>query len=100
MQHQEEHQLANRSDSTLYDRHGAIILAYARSHTASWQDAEDLTLEVFLRALEYDNLSWLSPKQQLVWLWRVAHNKFIDSYRHPVQPPTLPLVEAMEHMCR
>jgi len=100
MQQHEKHKLAQGSDSTLYDRHGAIILAYARSHTASWQDAEDLTLEVFLRALEYDNLSWLSPKQQLVWLWRVAHNKFIDSYRHPVQPPTVPLVEAMEHMCR
>jgi len=45
MQQQEEHQLANSSDSTLYDRHAATILAYARSHTASWQDAEDLTLE-------------------------------------------------------
>jgi DNA-directed RNA polymerase specialized sigma24 family protein len=68
MQQQEEHQLANRSDSTLYDRHAAIILAYARSHTATWQDAEDLTLEVFLTALEHDNLSWLSNQQQHGWL--------------------------------
>jgi RNA polymerase sigma factor (sigma-70 family) len=100
MQQQEEHQLANSSDSTLYDRHAATILAYARSHTASWQDAEDLTLEVFLVALEHDNLSWLSTKQQLAWLWRVAHNRLVDSYRRPVQPPTVPLEEAVEHACR
>jgi RNA polymerase sigma factor (sigma-70 family) len=100
MQQQEEHQLANRSDSTLYDRHAAIILAYARSHTASWQDAEDLTLEVFLTALQHDSLSWLSDKQQLVWLWRVAHNKLVDSYRRPDQPPTVPLEQVVENACR
>lgn len=100
MQQQEEHQLTNRSDSTLYDRHAAIILAYARSHTATWQDAEDLTLEVFLTALEHDSLSWLSNKQQLVWLLRVAHNKFIDSYRRPGHPPTVPLEQVVENACR
>ena len=100
MQQQEKHKLANSSDSTLYDRHAAVILAYARSHTASWQDAEDLTLEVFLAALEHDNLSWLSDKQQLVWLWRVARNKFIDSYRRPGHPPTVPLEQVVEHTCR
>ena len=87
MQQQDEHKLAQNSDNTLYERHAAIILAYVRSRTASWQDAEDLTLEVFLTALEHDNLSWLTDKQQLVWLWRVAHNKLIDSYRRPGQPP-------------
>ncbi|HET7640108.1 MAG TPA: sigma-70 family RNA polymerase sigma factor, partial [Ktedonobacteraceae bacterium] len=86
--------------STLYNRHAAIILAYVRSHTASWQDAEDLTLEVFLTALEHDNLSWLTNKQQLVWLWRVAHNKLIDGYRRPSQPPTVPLEQVVENACR
>ena len=83
MQRQDEHRRAYNSDSTLYERHAAFILAYVRTHTASWQDAEDLTLEVFLTALEHDNLSWLSNKQQCVWLWRVAHNKLIDGYRRP-----------------
>src|SRR5438132_14368566 len=96
MQHQEEHQLTNRSDSTLYDRHAAIILAYARSHTASWQDAEDLTLEVFLTALEHDNLSWLTDKQQLVWLRRVAHNRLIDKYRRSPRPVVVPLDQVVE----
>ena len=93
MQQQEEHQLANSSDSTLYDRHAATILAYARSHTASWQDAEDLTLEVFLVALEHDNLSWLPTKQQLAWLWRATSSKASRSWpdeahrRIPIPPP-------------
>ena len=100
MQQQEEHNLDERSESTLYDRHAAIILAYARSHSASWQDAEDLTLEVFLTALQHESLSWLSHKQQLVWLWRVAHNKLVDSYRRPHQPPTVPLQHVVENACR
>lgn len=89
-----------RSNSLLYERYAAAILAYARSLTSSWQDAEDLTLGVFLTALEHDNLSWLSPKQQLVWLRRVAHNKFIDSYRRPGHPPTIPLEQVVEGACR
>lgn len=97
MQQQDEHKLAQNSDNTLYERHAAIILAYVRSRTASWQDAEDLTLEVFLTALEHDNLSWLTDKQQLVWLWRVAHNKLIDSYRRPGQPPAVSLEQVVEN---
>ena len=100
MQQKGEHKLAHSPDSTLYERHAAIILAYARSQTASWQDAEDLTLEVFLTALEHDNLSWLAGKQQLVWLWRVAHNKLIDSDRRPGHPPTVPLEQVIEDAYR
>jgi len=99
MQQQNGQELAYNSDSTLYERHAGIILAYARSHTASWQDAEDLTLEVFLAALEHDNLSWLTSKQQLVWLWHVAHNKLIDGYRRPGHPPTVPLEQVLEDAC-
>ena len=66
MQQQGDHKLVHSSNSTLYERYAAIILAFARSHTASWQDAEDLVLEVFITALEHDNISWLTDKQQLV----------------------------------
>jgi RNA polymerase sigma-70 factor, ECF subfamily len=100
MQQQGEPNLANSPDSTLYERHAAIILAYARSQTASWQDAEDLTLEVFLTALEHDNLSWLTDKQQLVWLWHVAHNKLIDGYRRSKHMSTVPLEQVIENACR
>lgn len=100
MQQQGEHQLTRKTDGLLYERYAATILAYARSLTSSWQDAEDLTLGVFLTALEYDDLSWLSPKQQLVWLRRVVHNKLIDSYRRPGHPPTIPLEQVVESACR
>jgi RNA polymerase sigma factor (sigma-70 family) len=96
MQHQDELKQPCSSDNALYDRYAASIFAYARLHTASWEDAEDLTLEVFLKALEHDNLSWLTDKQQLVWLRRVAHNKLVDSYRRSTRPPVVPIEQVVE----
>src|SRR5712691_736522 len=100
MQQRNECDQSNGSGSTLYDRYAASIFAYARLRTTSWEDAEDLTLEVFLKALEYDNLSWLADKQQLVWLRRVAHNKLVDHYRRSTRPPVVPLEQEMEIACQ
>jgi RNA polymerase sigma factor (sigma-70 family) len=100
MQQQDERQQPYSSDNTLYDRYAASIFAYARLHTNSWEDAEDLTLEVFLAALEHDNLSWLADVQQLVWLRQVAHNKLVDHYRRSPRLPMVPLeqvIEAVQH---
>ena len=99
MQQQDERKQPYGSNSTLYERYAAIILAYARLHTSSWQDAEDVTLEVFLTALEHDNLSWLTDKQQFVWLRRVAHNRLVDNYRRPSHPPAVPLEQVVESAC-
>lgn len=96
MQHQDEHQQPCSSNTTLYERYAASIFAYARLHSSSWQDAEDLTLEVFLIALEHDNLTWLAEKQQLLWLRRVAHNKMIDTYRRSSHPAIVPLEQVVE----
>jgi RNA polymerase sigma-70 factor (ECF subfamily) len=96
MQQQDEHQQQCSSDSALYDRYAASIFAYARLYTTSWQDAEDLTLEVFLAAWEHDNLSWLSDKQRFVWLRRVAHNRLVDNYRHSTHPTLIPLEQVVE----
>jgi RNA polymerase sigma factor (sigma-70 family) len=96
MQQQDERQQPDHSDTALYDRYVASIFAYARLHTASWEDAEDLTLEVFLAALEHDNLSWLAAAQQLIWLRRVAHNKLVDHYRHAPRLPVVPLEQVLE----
>ncbi|OLB31416.1 MAG: hypothetical protein AUG45_04815 [Ktedonobacter sp. 13_1_20CM_3_54_15] len=100
MQQQDEHQQPCSPDSALYARYAASIFAYARLHTDSWQDAEDLTLEVFLAALEHENLSWLSDKQQFVWLRRVAHNKLVDNYRHSTRPALIPLEQVVETVYR
>ncbi len=50
--------------NALYDRYAQAIFAYARLHTPSWEDAEDLTIEVFLVALEHR--SSLLPLEQVV----------------------------------
>src|SRR6266436_4962594 len=82
--------------AAFYDRYAASIFAYARLSTLSWEDAEDVTLEVFTAALEQANLSALTERQQLVWLRRVAHNKLVDRYRRSVHLSVIPLEQVKE----
>jgi RNA polymerase sigma-70 factor, ECF subfamily len=96
MSQQDECILVPSSMKALYDRFAQAIFAYARLHTPSWEDAEDLTIEVFLTAFEHDNLSWLTEKQQFVWLRQVAHNKLIDHYRRTARHALLPLEQVRE----
>lgn len=78
----------------LYQRHAPALFAFLRQHTASREDAEDLLLEVFVNALECAQLAELTVEQQRAWLWRVARNKVIDTYRRAARRPTL----ALEHV--
>ena len=95
---QDETKSINNSDTELYHRYGATIFAYICRHTISREDAEDLTLEVFTAALERNNLSELPDGERLPWLRRVAHNKFIDSYRRLNRRPVASLEEVeMRH---
>lgn len=99
MQQQEEYLPSDSVGATLYTRYAASIFAYARLHTPSWEDAEDLTLEVFTAALEQDSLSWLTEKQQSVWLRRVAQHKLVDRYRRSLHLSLLPLEQVIETVC-
>ena len=97
----EEHELpTSSSDASLYDRYAHVIFAYVQLHTPSREDAEDLTLEVFMAALEHDNLSGLPESEQLAWLRRVAHNKLVDSYRRSGRPPEVPLEQVAQDVYR
>ncbi len=82
--------------ATLFEQHGRAIFAYLRLHLSSPQDAEDLLLEIFLAALENDNLSTLAPGKQLAWLRRVAHNKLLNTYRRINKRPHIPLDAVVE----
>ncbi len=82
--------------ATLFEQHGRAIFAYLRLHLPSPQDAEDLLLEIFLAALENDNLSTLAPEKQLAWLKRVAHNKLLNTYRHINKRSLVPLDSIIE----
>ena len=78
-------------DAALFDRYGEIIFAYVRMHPIPNEDAEDITLEVFLAAYERANLSALNTVEQLAWLKRVARNKIVDHYRRIHRRPTIAL---------
>jgi RNA polymerase sigma factor (sigma-70 family) len=96
MQQHDECTQEKSAAAALYDRYASSIFAYARLYTPLWEDAEDVTLEVFTAALEQENLIALTERQQLVWLRRVAHNKLVDHYRRVVHLPAIPLEQVME----
>lgn len=91
-----ENAQGNREQTDLYERHGQAIFGYLRLHVRSLEDAEDLLLEVFVAALEHDNLAALSPGEQLAWLRRVAHNKLLNSYRKASRSPQVALDAVVE----
>jgi RNA polymerase sigma-70 factor (ECF subfamily) len=66
--------------AALYDRHVDAIYRYALLRTPSPELAEDLTEDVFLRALQ--SLSRYRPDQPFRhWLYRIAHNRAVDEIR-------------------
>jgi RNA polymerase sigma factor (sigma-70 family) len=85
---------ASRDDclvDQLYRRHAPGLFAFLRHHTATREDAEDLLLEVFLSALEQAHLVEMDEERQAAWLWRVARNRAIDSYRRSAHRPVVAL---------
>jgi len=78
----------------LYNQHAPTIFAYLRLHTSSREDAEDLLLEVFLAALEFEQLLERSEDQQRAWLRSVAHHKMVDRSRHAARHPSV----VLEHL--
>lgn len=64
----------------LYAMHEQRVYRYVRALVATDQDAEDLTQQVFLRALE--GMQRFSGRSKFVtWLLRIAHNVVIDAER-------------------
>jgi RNA polymerase sigma-70 factor, ECF subfamily len=96
MQQHDECRQRKSKAAVLYDRYASSIFAYVRLYTPSWEDAEDITLEVFTAALEWENFSALTERQQLSWLRRVAHNKLVDRYRSAVHLLAVPLEQVMD----
>jgi RNA polymerase sigma-70 factor, ECF subfamily len=86
------------ANAELYDHYAHVIFAYARLHLSSREDAEDVTLAVFVAALEHQNLAGLSSQEQLMWLRRVASNKLVDIYRHAQRHPVVALESLVEQL--
>src|SRR5258708_34397645 len=94
--HTDEDQRYDSSLTILYNQHAPTIFAYLRFHTSSREDAEDLLLEVFLAALEFEQILERSEEKQLAWLRSVAHHKMVHRSRHPARQPSV----VLEHLTK
>jgi len=95
MQQQRSPQVDTSLVALLYQRHASPIFRFVRRHILSLEDAEDITLEVFLAAIEQEKtLSEMNDEARLGWLRRVAHNKIVDHYRRSSYRQAAPLEEA------
>jgi RNA polymerase sigma-70 factor (ECF subfamily) len=75
----------------LYQQFAPKILDYISRQVSSTHDAEDILIDVFVAALESASFATLQEQYQQAWLWRVARNKVIDSYRKTESLRRLPL---------
>lgn len=98
MQRQSNKGMDDDAAAELYQRHSPAILAYLRMHAVSWEEAEDLLVEVFLAAIEKDDFSSFGEAEQRAWLWRVARNKVADQFRIARRRQLLPLDNLSETM--
>jgi len=78
----------------LYQRYFDRIFRYIASKVGNGTDAEDLTQQVFLKALEHvDSFNWQGVPFSC-WLFRIAHNQVVDYVRKKNKERVLPLDEA------
>ena len=64
----------------LFKRHHAALFRYFLRMSASASLSEDLTQEVFLRLLRKSD-TWQRDARFSSWMYRIAHNAFIDQTR-------------------
>lgn len=64
----------------LYERHAVGIYRFVYARVGNQPDAEDLTAQVFVRAVEQLDTD-RAPGQIAAWLYRVAHNATADYWR-------------------
>lgn len=72
--------------ATLVGRYSERILRYARRFLFGYEDAEDLTQQVFLKAYvniqSFDHHRRFSP-----WIYRIAHNEFLNTIKRKHREP-------------
>jgi RNA polymerase sigma-70 factor (ECF subfamily) len=74
----------------VYDQHVVAIYRFVYARVGNRPDAEDLTAQVFVRAVEQLDTS-REPGQIAAWLYRVAQNAVADYWRAFYR---LPIVDA------
>ena len=79
--------------SILYRRHRPAILRYTQARVYDWQEAQDLTGEIFLRMVAHLPQYQNTGAPFTAWLFRIAHNMIIT---HRQKESRIPLV-AISH---
>ena len=72
--------------SELYRNHVNSVYYYLLSRVHNTADAEDLTSQTFITALETMH-KLRDPEKFTSWLFRIAHNKAMDYFRHARRHP-------------
>lgn len=66
----------------LFEKHYSELFRYAAAACKNRTEAEDVTQEVFLKALQNaDTVEDLGPNQRRAWLFRTLKNLLCDRYR-------------------
>lgn len=79
----------------LYQEYVSPIYRYTYLRVGQAGLAEDLTQEVFLRALQSIGSYRWKGKPFVSWLFRIAHNLIIDHYRRAKRDSFIPLNEGI-----
>ena len=100
--HDAEHRLIERARygdlaalGELYNLHVDRIYQYVRYRTGDEQTAEDITAEVFLRAIESIGDYEDQGAPFVAWLYRIAHARVIDLWRRSQRQQTAPLEDPL-----
>ena len=81
--------------STIYREYAERIFRYIYLRVRQAEQAEDLTQEVFLKALRSIHSYHYEGKSFINWLYRIAHNLIIDYYRQTNNRFLVPLDETI-----
>jgi len=82
--------------SILYRRHRSAIFRYIQARIYNWQQAQDLTGEIFLRMVASLPQYRITGAPFVAWLFRIAHNTVITHHQKENRISLLPLSYASE----
>ena len=82
-----------------YEAHGGSVYRYLRFHLASADEAEDLTADVFLRAVRAEARFDPARASVRTWLFRIARHALLDHARRERRRARVPLGAARDLVC-
>lgn len=92
---QRAQQLDQEAFTQLYERYFNKIYRYVALKIGNQAEAEDMTQQVFLKALQsIPSYKWRGIPFS-AWLYRIAHNQVVDYLRKKTRQPTMSLNESL-----